>query len=38
MGILFEPDTSETRKKFQDIARHSMIVKLLEDIQMDMQI
>ena len=38
MGILFEPDTPETRKKFQDIARHSMIVKLLEDIQMDMQI
>lgn len=36
--IKLEPDTKETRKKMQDLARHEMIAKLLEDIIMDMQI
>lgn len=37
-GIQFEPDTKETRKKMQMLARHVAITKLLQDISMDMQI
>ena len=37
-GIQFEPDTKETRKKMQMLARHVAITKLLQDISTDMQI
>lgn len=37
-GIQFEPDTKETRKKMQMLARHVAITKLLQDISMDMRI
>lgn len=37
-GISFEPDTSETRKKLQVLARYQQIEKLEKDILVDMQI
>ena len=37
-GVQFVPDTEETRKKAQMLARHVAITKLLQDISMDMQI
>lgn len=37
-GVVFEPNTSEARKKLQDLARHTMITRLLEDITIDMQV
>ena len=38
MSIILEPDTAETRKKMQELARHQMICRIHADILMDMQI
>lgn len=38
MSILFEPDTAETRKKMQELARHQMICRIHADVLMDIQI
>lgn len=37
-GITFEPNTSETRKRLNDLARHQQIEKLERDILVDLQI
>lgn len=36
--IEFVPDTSETRKAFNDSIRHRTITRLLQDIRVDMEI
>lgn len=37
-GIEFEPDTEETRRKHNELARHQAITRLLKDILFDMQV
>ncbi len=37
-GVDFHPDTPETRKAFNELARHKMILKLLTDIRADLVI
>ena len=38
MGIILEPDTTETRYALQKLARHELILKILADIAADMMI
>lgn len=38
MSIVVEPDTPETRKRMNDLARHATILRLLNDIRVDMEI
>lgn len=38
MAVELIPDTPQTRRKMQELARHQMILKLHADILMDMQI
>ena len=38
MAVKLIPDTPQTRRKMQELARHQMILKLHADILMDMQI
>lgn len=37
-GVVFSPDTSETRYKFNQLARHQLIRKLHSDILADMKV
>lgn len=37
-GVDLHPDTPETRKAFNELARHMMILKLLTDIRADLAI
>lgn len=37
-GIEFTPDTPETRKRFNDLARHAFVVKVYNEILADMQV
>ena len=38
MSVILEPNTKETRKKLQDLARLQMITKLERDILFDLQV
>lgn len=38
MSVVFNPDTKETRKRFQELARHQMILRLEADILADMKV
>ncbi len=38
MPIKLEPDTVETRRKMQELARHQMILRLEADILFDIQV
>lgn len=38
MSVILVPDSSETRLKMQELARHQMITKLYADILMDINI
>ena len=35
-GIMLEPDTPETRKTLNDLARHQLIVRILQEIEFDL--
>lgn len=37
-GVEFVPDTSETRKRFNDLARHQFIRKMYGEILTDMRV
>lgn len=37
-GVVFSPDTSKTRYKFNQLARHQLIRKLYNDILADMTV
>ena len=37
-GVAFKPDTSESRRKFNELARHQFIVRMLGEIQLDMMV
>lgn len=38
MSVILVPDSLETRRKMQELARHQMITKLHADILMDINI
>lgn len=38
MSVILVPDSSKTRRKMQELARHQMITKLYADILMDINI
>lgn len=38
MSVILVPDSLETRRKMQELARHQMIAKLHADILMDINI
>lgn len=38
MSVILVPDSSQTRRKMQELARHQMITKLYADILMDINI
>lgn len=38
MSVVFNPDTKETRKRFQELSRHQMILRLEADILADMKV
>ena len=38
MSVILKPDTKETRKALQDLARLQMITKLEKDILFDLQV
>ena len=37
-GIMLEPDIPETRKTLNDLARHQLIVRILQEIKFDLMI
>lgn len=37
-GIMLEPDVPETRKALNDLARHQLIVRILQEIEFDLMI
>lgn len=37
-GIMLEPDTPETRKTLNDLTRHQLIVRILQEIEFDLMI
>lgn len=37
-GIMLEPDIPETRKTLNDLARHQLIVRILQEIEFDLMI
>lgn len=37
-GIMLEPDVPETRKALNDLARHQLIVRILQEIKFDLMI
>ena len=37
-GIVLTPDTPETRKALQDKARHDFILKMYQEIRIDMEV
>lgn len=38
MSVMLVPDTPETRRKMQELARHQMLVRLEADILIDLQV
>ena len=38
MSVILVPDSSKTRRKMQELARHQMITKLYADILIDINI
>ena len=38
LGIMLEPDIPETRKTLNDLARHQLIVRILQEIKFDLMI
>ena len=37
-GIMLEPDVPETRKALNDLARHQLIVRILQEIEFDLMV